>query len=352
MILNVGGPSHLDTFDVKPHAPVEIRGPLQPIATRTPGVHISELFPRHAQISDKFTLVRSCHHDAPAVHDAGWQLIQTGRFFGGGCATPHAGAVAAHVLPADGELPDHVVVPDMLGRGGGNLPHGQSGGFLGKDFDPATVGEVLPAAIGTTGRSRVTSAFAISREPEAIKTRYGRHRTGRSLLLARRLVEHGVRFVTVNTFSTVFHPVSWDTHGRRPFSSLRELREQIAPAYDQAYAALIEDLEQRGLLATTLVCNLCEFGRTPRINADGGRDHWPHCFTVYFAGGGVRGGQVVGSSDAIGGYPADRPVTAGSLVATIFRSLGVDFRCPIRTSDGQWLPLIDDGVDPISELFG
>ena len=133
-------------------------------------------------------------------------------------------------------------------------------------------------------------------------------RFGQCCLLARRLVEAGVRFVTINTFLTVFDEITWDIHGSKPFTSIEGMKDIVAPMYDQGYSALIEDLRQRGMLDNTLVCNLAEFGRTPRINPAGGRDHWPQCWTVYFAGGGVKGGRVVGRSDEIGAYPAERPV--------------------------------------------
>ena len=150
------------------------------------------------------------------------------------------------------------------------------------------------------------------------------NRFGQCCLLARRLVEAGVRFVTINTFLTVFDEITWDIHGTKPFTSIEGMKNIVAPMYDKAYSALIEDLDQRGMLDATLVCNLAEFGRTPRVNPAGGRDHWPQCFTCYFAGGGVKGGRVVGSSDPIGAVPADRPVEPADIVATIFHSLGLD----------------------------
>lgn len=347
LIFNVGGPSHVDTFDVKPDAPVEIRGPFRPIATRVPGVQISELFPRHAEIADKFTLVRSCFHTGPAVHDAGWQLMQTGRFFAAGLETPHVGAVAGCLNRTTSDMPYHVVLPDLMGRGGGNLAQAQSAGFLGEAFRPFTLRD---AGLSPQPDS-VRKAFDVASEPAAVRDRYGRHPFGRSCLLARRLVEHGVGFVTINTFQTVFSSVSWDTHGRSPFSNFSDLQHRIAPMYDQGYAALIQDLDQRGLLPTTLVCNLCEFGRTPRINPHGGRDHWPQCFTVYFAGGGVRGGQVIGRSDAIGGSPEECPVGPSGIVASIFQGLGLDTSAHLVGPEGTPYPMVDNAV-PIPGLFG
>src|SRR6188768_3391162 len=164
-------------------------------------------------------------------------------------------------------------------------------------------------------------AFALEKEPASVRERYGMNRFGQCCLLARRLVERGVRFVTVNTFITVFNEITWDIHGSKPFTSIEGMRDLVAPMYDQGYSALLEDLAQRGMLENTLVCNLAEFGRTPRINPAGGRDHWPQCFTCYFAGGGIQGGRVVGKSDQIGGVPAERPVDPGEIVATIYHSL-------------------------------
>ena len=183
------------------------------------------------------------------------------------------------------------------------------------------------------------------------RERYGRHRFGRSCLLARRLIQAGVRFVTINTFVDVFTETTWDIHGSEPFSTIADMADVAAPIYDQAYTALIGDLSDRGMLDTTLVCSLAEFGRTPRINPAGGRDHWPQCWSVCFAGGGVQGGRVVGRSDALAAHPAERPVEPPEIVATIYHSLGLDLKTPLPGPSGQALPLVDDGAREISELF-
>ncbi|MFV1966485.1 MAG: DUF1501 domain-containing protein [Pirellulaceae bacterium] len=374
LIFNVGGPGQMDTFDMKPNAPAEYRGPFRPIATRSSEFQVSELLPRHAQAADKFSLVRSCYHHGPAVHDAGWQLMQTGRCSAGEDPAPHVGALLAHAR-RNRDLPCHVVLPETMGRGGGNLPNGQSGGSLGADYDPLVynpdapyshqtrneartspdVGEIrvgaqrrirdvvdetlarfekratsrpLPRSFETAyaqlASAAARSAFDLRLEPRRTRERYGASRFGRCCLLARRLIERGVPFVTINTFSSVFDQPTWDVHGTKPFTTFDELRREVAPMYDRAYGALIEDLSERGMLDRTLVCNLCEFGRTPRINASGGRDHWPRCYTVYFAGGGVQGGRAVGRSDKVGGEPLERPVEPASIVATILHSLGLD----------------------------
>jgi hypothetical protein len=176
-------------------------------------------------------------------------------------------------------------------------------------------------------------------------------RFGQSCLLARRLIEGGVRFVTINTFLTVFDEITWDIHGSKPFTSIEGMKNIVAPLYDTAYSALIEDLAQRGMLDKTLVCNLAEFGRTPRVNPAAGRDHWPQCFTTYFAGGGVKGGRVVGRSDPIGGVPAERPVDPGNIAATIFHSLGLDIESHLPGPAGRPFPLVDFGKREIHELF-
>ncbi|MBU6173249.1 MAG: DUF1501 domain-containing protein [Planctomycetes bacterium] len=402
MIFNLGAPSQLDTFDMKPEAPAEVRGPFQPISTKASGIQISEILPRHAEIADKFSLVRSCFHRGAAVHDAGWQIMQTGRQFSGGVNTPHAGSAASYLLGRRSDLPPHVVLPETMGRGGGNLPNGQAGGFLGKSHDPFAlmadpskpdfkVPDLLPpdsignaridrrrrmrdivestiknfessesarlmdenfaSAYRLMTSSQARNAFDLSKEPESVRERYGMNRFGQCCLLARRLVEAGVRFVTINTFLTVFDEITWDIHGSKPFTSIEGMKNVVAPMYDQGYSALISDLFDRGMLEDTMVCNLAEFGRTPKVNPAGGRDHWPQCFTVYFAGGGVQGGRVVGASDPIGAVPVERPTEPPEVVATIFHSLGLNVESHLPGPAGRPFPLVDFGFREIRELF-
>jgi uncharacterized protein (DUF1501 family) len=194
-------------------------------------------------------------------------------------------------------------------------------------------------------------AFDLSKEPQKVRDKYGMTRFGQCCLLSRRLIEAGVRFVTVNTFLTVFDEITWDIHGSKPFTSIEGMKKIVAPMYDQAYGALIDDLSERGLLEKTLVCNLAEFGRTPRINPAGGRDHWPQCFTTYYAGGGVQGGRAIGRSDPNGGYPAERAVEPSEVVATIFHSLGFDLDTTLPGPNGRPFPLVDFGKHEIKELF-
>lgn len=402
MIFNLGAPSQLDTWDMKPDAPAEIRGPFKPITTTAPGIEISEIFPQMARQADKISLVRSCFHTAAAVHDTGHQMMQTGRLFSGGINTPHAGCAVSYLRGRKSDLPAHVILPEPMGRTGGNLPHGQDAGFLGKAHDPFVlmadpskpdfqVPDLLPpkeigearlarrrklrsivdetvqsfetsagaqqldsnfeAAFRLMTSTQAREAFDLSREKPETRERYGMTRFGQCCLLSRRLIEAGVRFVTVNTFLTVFDEITWDIHGSKPFTSIEGMRDIVAPMYDQAYSALLEDLSQRGLLENTLVCNLAEFGRTPKVNPAGGRDHWPQCWTSSFAGGGVQGGRVVGRSDPIGGVPAERPVEPAEIVATIYHSLGLDLETKLPGPQSRPFPLVDFGVREIHELF-
>ena len=402
MIFNLGAPSQLDTWDMKPEAPAEIRGPFQQISTKAKDFFISEIFPRHAKLSDKFSLVRSCFHTAAAVHDTGHQMMQTGRLFTGGINSPHAGCVLSYLRGRRSDLPAHVLLPEPMGRTGGNLPHGQDAGFLGKAHDPfalmadpskpnfkvpdllppKSIGEVrlnrrrklralveesmtnfesnekaklmdsnFQAAYRIVTSTKAREAFDLSKEPKKVRERYGRNRFGQCCLLARRLIDAGVRFVTINTFLTVFDEITWDIHGTKPFTSIEGMKNIVAPMYDKAYSALIEDLDQRGMLDDTLVCNLAEFGRTSRINPAGGRDHWPQCWTMYFAGGGIQGGRAVGKSDQIAAYPAERPVSPPEIVATIFKSLELDLETHLPGPSGRPFPLVNFGIKPIHELF-
>ncbi len=402
MIFNLGAPSQIDLFDMKPEAPAEIRGPFQPIATSAGGFRISEVLPLHAKHADKFSLVRSCYHTAAAVHDTGHQMMQTGRLFSGGVNTPHAGCVLGYLRGRRSDLPPSVILPEPMGSTGGGLPHGQDAGFLGKAHDPFVlmadpskadfkVPDLLPpqsigearldrrrklrdivdgtvasfesspnaqlldanfqAAYRIISSTKAREAFDLSKEPKALREKYGMNRFGQCCLLARRLIEAGVRFVTINTFLTVFNELTWDIHGSVPFTSIEGMKKDVCPMYDQAYATLLEDLTDRGLLGNTLVCNLAEFGRTPRVNPTGGRDHWPQCWTVYFAGGGVQGGRAVGKSDPVGGYPAERPTPPNEIVGTIFHSLGLDLESHLPGPAGRPFPLVDFGTKPVTELF-
>ena len=402
-LMLVGGPSQLDTWDMKPAAPAAIRGPFKPIKTNVAGIEISEIFPRMARHADKFALLRSVYHTAPAVHDTGCQMMQTGRHFQGGLESPNYGSVLRFVKGARRNMPPNVLLPYTIGQLGGNMPRGDTAGFLGKGYDPFVlnadpadpqfkVPDLLPpeyisalrvdwrrswrrmvdqsvASFEETNRdtklmdasfneaytlmtsAKAREAFDLTQEPEETRKRYGLNRFGQGCLLARRLVERGVRFVTLNMFETVFCEISWDIHGSAPFSPIRCYSELVGPMFDNAYSSLLEDLSRMGLLETTLVLATGEFGRTPRMNAAGGRDHWPQCWTVVMAGGGVKGGQAVGASDATGGAPKDRPVTPAHVAATVYKCLGIPVDTMLKTPQGLDVRLVDEGIDPIEELL-
>jgi hypothetical protein len=402
MIMLVGGPSQLDTWDPKPKAPAEIRGPFKPIATKAPGMEISEIFPKMAKHADKYSLVRSCYHTATAVHDTGYQMMQSGRLFSGGIEHPHIGCVLGYEKGQRGEVPAHVLLPRPIGRTGGNLPHGHSAGYLGKQYDPFIlnadpsdpkfkVPDLLPpeyiSAIRAERRQKLRDAvdgsiasfeknvqakqlddnfnlayrlmsskeareaFALEKEPDSMRDRYGRTRFGQSCLMARRLIERGVRFVTINMFETVFDEVTWDIHGSKPFTDITEMSRLVAPNFDQAFSTLLEDLGDRGLLKTTIVTALGEFGRTPKINPAGGRDHHPGVWTILMGGGPIKGGVVVGESDELGYAPKSQPVQPGDVAATIYRGLGLDPHMELPGPQNRPLPLVEYNMQPIKELF-
>ncbi len=402
LLMLIGGPSQLDTWDMKPNAPIEIRGPYKPIKTNVAGIEISENFPRMAKHADKFSLIRSVYHTAAAVHDTGHQMMQTGRLFTGGIEHPHYGCVLSKLKGPKGDVPPHMLLPRPIGATGGNMPHGQNAGYLGKSFDPFVlnadpsdpnfrVPDLLPPDYLTAFRTdrrrdwrsmvdkavnrfetsqdarlldstfqqaytlmsseKARAAFELHREPEKIREKYGLNRFGQSCLLARRMIEAGVRFVTINMFETVFDEITWDIHGSKPFSPISCYRDLVGPIFDMAYSSLLEDLKDRGLLSNTMVVGFGEFGRTPKVNPAGGRDHWPQCWTVLMGGGPLKGGTIVGSSDEIGAMPRDRPVTPGEIAATVYKGLGIDHHTELPGAQGRPIPLVDRGIEPIQELF-
>lgn len=338
----VGGPAHLDTFDPKPDAPSDVRGPFAPIQTKVPGIHLSELFPKLAGLTDKFSLIRSIHHDAPPVHECGFQLLNTGRLFRDGPEWPSVGAVTKFLFgPVPSASPySAVVFPEEPISTGVNVSHGQSSGWLGHDcWVPRSMvwgpdGDRAPA------------------ERRADLERYGFTEFGKACRLARKFLEwESARFITINQFSTVFDAPSWDCHadGGSLRTTLKDVASVVAPSFDTAFAQLLTDLDNRGLLESTLVVATGEFGRTPKLNSNGGRDHWAGCWTTLVAGGGVKGGQVIGASDRTGSEPADRPVTPQELVSSIFHALGVAQNATIPGPDGT--PVAVYPAAPVAELF-
>ncbi len=337
----VGGPSHLDTWDLKPDAPAEVRGPFRPIRTNVPGLDLCEHFPQMARRADRFAVLRSLYHKESPIHETGHQLMQTGTLFRGDVEWPHFGAVLGKLRPAPASgLPPWVVLPGPIGNTGVGIGHGQTAGFLGPEYGPHFVSD------GAAGR-----AFDLDAEREAVRDRYGRNTFGQNCLRARRLVQHGVRFVTVNMFDTVFHRITWDCHatGGDLCATLDDYRTTLCPMLDQAYTALLDDLEVLGLLGSTLVLAVGEFGRTPKVNNRNGRDHWPGVWSGLVAGGGVRGGQVVGASDRRGEEPRDRPVHPSEIAATVYHALGIDLGTRLPGPDGRPMPLVE--ARPVMELF-
>lgn len=401
-----GGPPQHETFDPKPDAPAEVRGPFQPISTNVPGIHFSELLPRIAGMADKLAVVRSLFTNNN-IHGGSGYWVLTGRQLLSGDGEnprsddwPFMGSLVKLLRPSE-KLPalTSVTLPEVFIGNGGNLEAGQFGGFLGSQWNPELftcnpadpkfqlaghytsrvpaaqlqgrkrlleqINERIPGNSGSSLRaysqlqqqaqdllssSGARRAFSLDDESAKTRDRYGRQRWGQSVLLARRLVEEGVRFVTVNWPRVpgdrgVDNPL-WDTHAR----NFDRMEDCLAPQFDVGFTALLEDLEKRGLLADTLVVAVGEFGRTPKINANGGRDHWGGVFSAALAGAGIAGGQVFGASDKQGAYPAVDPVNAGHLAATILHLLGIDTQGTFLDRAGRELSICD--VQPLYRLYG
>ncbi|MFK7779299.1 MAG: DUF1501 domain-containing protein [Gimesia sp.] len=343
LIMMTGGASQLETFDPKPEAPSEIRGPLKAISTEIPGIFLSEAFPQLAQRAAQFSLIRSMYHDAAPIHETGYQLIHTGRLSKGALNYPCFGSVVSRQWGPRGDAPPFVVLPRLVGSLGVNTYRGQQSTFLGEAFAPAT----------TVGDSSTSGDYEIEIEGEskAIQQQYGKHRFGRLMLQARQLVERGTRCVVVNLFDDLNQQMTWDCHGTGTGTSgkVYEYRDLLGPAFDKALSTLLDDLSSKGLLNDTLVVATGEFGRTPQINAQGGRDHWPHVWSALVAGGGTLSGQVVGASDARASVPVERPVHASELTATIYHHLGLNPNSCLARINDQELNLVD--AAPIHELI-
>jgi hypothetical protein len=403
-----GGPTHLDTFDMKPAAPEGVRGEYRPIATSVPGIQVSERLPRLAQLADRFALVRSVNHNmknhngaayysltghAPPIDDI--RLRDTLELF------PAYGAVVDRLAPAAGGMPTFVSYPHVLRDG--SITPGQHASFLGKANNPLLIlqdpnsadfrlpelslpenlsldrlqnrrqvqqlidrqSELMDISATAQGierfyeravsmltSPRVRQAFDLSAEPQRVRDRYGRTTYGQGCLLARRLVEAGARFVNVYFSSNIggrSNSGGWDTHAFDNVPAYPILSNYLLPTTDQALSALLEDLDNRGLLAETLVVWMGEFGRTPRLKEFGGRDHWPQCYTALLAGGGVKRGHVHGASDRTGAYPASDPVRPDDLAATMFHLLGIDPHTEIRDPLNRPLPIAEG--NPITGLL-
>lgn len=395
-----GGPSHIDMWDPKPNAPVEFRGEFGTIGTNVPGIQLSDMMPMCAKMMDKWSIIRSLHH-GNAGHSAGDQILFTGYPSGidpNENVHPSCGSIVAkqmqHLRP---EMPAYVMIPRML-PGAGSAYLGAAYKPFETGADPANPGpfnlpnfkmaeglsvdrlggrrnllgslDKLRGELDSSGQMKALDsfgqqawdilcspqaqkAFDLDSEPQAIRERYGlmprfdpmaADRCGapnwaQRMLLARRLVESGVRLVTVDLRW-------WDTH----VLGFDSLRRGFLPRFDKAYTALLEDLDQRGLMDSTLVVAWGEFGRTPRVNAKAGRDHYPNAFGAALCGGRVQGGRVVGSSDGKGAFPKDNPKSPQDVLATIYQHLGVDTKKQYLTPSGRPVSVLDRG-EPIRELF-
>lgn len=332
-----GGLSHLDSFDPRPDAPAEVRGDYGVVRTKVPGVWLSERLPLLAARSDKFALVRSATHDSDD-HETATNTVLSGRPGSPFGDYPAMGAVVAHALGDRGSLPAYFAIPRNPSF---TWELGKSA-FLGADSESFPTGDPNQEGFGRgldcVLSSSARRALAIEREDDRLRDLYGRTTTGQGCLLARRLVEAGARFVTVQC-------AGWDHH-RNIFASL----DRRLPDLDRALSTLIDDLEGRGLLDSTLVVALSEFGRAPRLNHRGGRDHWSRVSSQLWAGGGVQPGQVIGSSDRHGAEVVESPVRPAAVAATIYRRLGVDYTRDLVTPGNRPIAILGKGA-PIPALF-
>jgi len=398
VLFMLGGPPQQETFDLKPNAPAEIRGPLSPIPSNVPGIQVGELLPHVARVMDRIAVLRAVSTNDNAHSSSGYWML-TGYPHqptntenakpGSPNDWPCIASVVQRLLGSNGRLPGSVVLPEHIWNTGMIPWPGQDGGWLGRTADPWLLHcdpnaadfhvpglklphELPPLRLDERGSlleqvnrhldgmergglfhqhnqlshqafdllrsSQARRAFNLDEESPRVRDRYGRHRFGQSVLLARRLVEAGVRLVQVNWTRDADgndQSPAWDTHAKH--ADL--LKTKLCPPMDLAYSALLEDLDQRGLLDETLVVWTGEFGRTPKINAAAGRDHWGHVFSVTLAGGGIRGGMVHGASDKIAGFPLDGKVEPGDVTATIFHCLGMDPHVEIRDALGRPVPI-------------
>jgi hypothetical protein len=404
-----GGPSQLDIWDMKPEAPEEIRGVFRPIGTSVPGLQITEMLPLLAQQAHRFSLVRSMTHSL-LNHNAATYLATTGNpppreqisLTPSENDFPHLGAQATFGLLPQDSVPTAVSLPDPIGDGPYPCP-GQNGGFLGASYSPFLIdgdpndhrfevqglngvadghrnkrrqallrsvdqglerladdrrveafGRHQQRAVSLLTSDATRRAFEIRNEPDGVRQRYGRHKYGQSLLLARRLIEAGVRLVTVCWGGRVNNPSPyWDTH----VDNNRRLKDDLLPPFDQCFSAFLEDLAGRGLLESTLVVCMGEFGRTPRFGqltgngvSANGRDHWSKCYSLLIAGGSLPGGRIIGRSDRFAAFPAEDPITPHDLSASLLHALGVDPRREVRDGFERMVPLSTGQVKP--DLFG
>ena len=398
-----GGPSHLDMWDMKPAAPVEIRGEFQPIDTSLPGVQFSEHLPRLARHMHRSALIRSAHHSVNNAHAAAVYTSLTGHDRGDATVAigtgpndyPAIGSITGLLRPPKEPIVPFVSLPYITQEGRGGPPQpGFFGGLLGKACDPLFVIKdpnaanfsipelTLQSEVGSDRLSRRRAlqaatdthfdgrasrsltgmdgfqerafnllssqatqfAFQLTSEPQQVREAYGRNVYGQSALLARRLIEAGTRVVSIAWAPDA--NATWDTHG----GNFTRLKGELLPQLDMAVASLLDDLVSRGMLERTLVVIMGEFGRSPKINVAAGRDHWNFCYGLMLAGGGIKPGFVYGASDSTGGYPADKPVVPAEIVATIYEALGISHTHEFRDSLNRPFVLVPWG-DPLQEMF-
>jgi hypothetical protein len=387
LIWQAGGPSHIDMYDLKPSAPAEIRGEFKPIATSVTGIQISEHLPKQAAIMDKLAIVRSAYH-TNAGHGMGSQWMLTGyqpTIEVNDNIYPSTGSVVAKMRgPNEPGLPAYVNLPRNLNLG--------KAAYLGASYNPFapdddpnspnfrvrnvrlpgqvnasrlhrrrelmqdldnirrdidTKGDLVGLdtfyrdAMDMVTNARAQAAFDIGKEAPALRDHYGRHDLGQCCLLARRLVEAGVTFVTIQAGG------GWDTHG----DNFKQLKTNLLPKFDQSVAALVSDLHDRGLQDEVLVMAMGEFGRTPRINSGAGRDHWPGAMSILYAGGGLKMGQAIGTTNANGEHPTSKAATPGCVLSTMYHVLGIDHHHVFHDQAQRPLPILNEG-EPIQELIG
>lgn len=404
LLFLMGGPPQLDTWDLKPHAPAEIRGELRPISTVVPGIQISELFPALARQADKYLIVRSVTHTDNTHTTAGYTMLTGADHPTPGSLDgprpndqPHFGCLLGLTRDREGELPAFVALPEIVKDAAVNEVPGQGGGFLGKRFDPFLIQAnsagngfrvpplLLPEDISarrfrdrkllldqldqlrssverssaleglddsyrqafeTINSDQARRAFRLDEEPASVVAAYGEHLFGQGCLLARRLLEAGVSLVSVywHYEGPDDSPV-WDTHG----NNFPHLRQRLMPPTDRAVSTLLKELSERGLLEDTLLICMGEFGRSPKINGQAGRDHWPQVQSIMLAGAGLRAGAVHGSTDPTGGYPHDAPVTPADLTGTFLHLLGIPAELELR--DRLNRPIPASRGEPVRAFF-
>jgi hypothetical protein len=405
LVFMTGAPAHQDIWDLDMNRPVEYRGEARPIKTNVPGIEISEHLPMLAKMAHQYSIVRSMHHNTN-VHEFGTHYMLTGtdqvppgaRHFATRADWPAMGSIVSFARPSTNGMPSSVILPTYLNAGYGFS--GQTGGIMGSRYDPWIIdkdpslptfrvpdlqpspgmtvdrlenrkallsqvergrrdldgifevhqmSETQGKAFNTLTSPKTRDAFDLTRETQAVRDRYGMHMFGQSLLLARRLVESGVGLVQAN----MGHMNNWDTHT----DNFNQLKNRLLPPFDRGFSALLEDLSQRGLLEETLVIAVGEFGRTPKLGTDngggitaaGGRDHWGGVFSAVWAGGGVKGGRIVGKSDETGGYPDGQAYLPSDLSATVFAALGLGPHPGFNDLQGR--PMVATTGNVIEPLF-